>query len=320
MHMVDESIELDVPVHVAYQQWTQFEKFPEFMESVKEVKRLDETHLHWVIEIGGRELAWDAEITEQQTDELIAWKSTSGELNAGVVTFHPLDSDRCRLDVEMNYVAEGLIEGMGSALRWDTRSVKANLDRFKERIERQSGKDGSSPVGNEKPIRKRGSARPRHVKSETPLADLTVADAMHVGVYTCQRSLPLRDAARMMVMRGIHCLVVTEPDDDRAPSNGLWGVLTAVDLLSALGAATLDNATAGDCAASPTGVVSPQTPLQNAARLMHHHGVDHLVVVESDSMRPTGVLSSLDVAAAIASLSQSESGPAQPTAAKGAAA
>ena len=163
--MVDESIELDVPVHVAYQQWTQFEKFPEFMESVKEVKRLDETHLHWVIEIGGRELAWDAEITEQQTDELIAWKSTSGELNAGVVTFHPLDSDRCRLDVEMNYVAEGLIEGMGSALRWDTRSVKANLDRFKERIERQSGKDGSSPVGNEKPIRKRGSARPRHVKS-----------------------------------------------------------------------------------------------------------------------------------------------------------
>jgi uncharacterized membrane protein len=147
MHMVDESIELDVPVHAAYQQWTQFEKFPEFMESVKEVKLLDETHLHWVIEIGGKELAWDAEITEQHIDELIAWKSMSGEINAGVVIFRPLDSNRCRLDIEMDYVAEGLIEAIGSALRWDTRSVKADLARFKERIEAQGRENGSSSVG-----------------------------------------------------------------------------------------------------------------------------------------------------------------------------
>ena len=151
---------------------------------------------------------------------------------------------------------------------------------------------------------------------KTPWANLTVADAMHVGVYTCQRSLPLRDAARMMVSRGIHCLVVTEPDDDHAPSSGLWGIVTAVDLLSALAAGTVDDATAGEWATSRTGVVFPHTPLQNAARMMHHHGIDHLVVVESDSMGPTGVLSSLDVAAAIASLGQSESGPAQTIAAK----
>ena len=141
---------------------------------------------------------------------------------------------------------------------------------------------------------------------KTQWADLTVADAMHVGVYTCQRSLSLRDAAQMMVSRGIHCLVVTEPDDDHAPSSGLWGIVTAVDLLSALAAGTMDDATAGEWASSRTGVVFPHTPLQNAARMMHHHGVDHLVVVESDSMGPTGVLSSLDVAAAIASLGQSE--------------
>ena len=148
MHTVDESIELDVPVHAAYQQWTQFEKFPEFMESVKHVKRLDGTHLHWVVEIGGKELSWDAEITEQHIDELIAWKSTSGEINAGAVTFRPLDSNRCRLDIAMNYMAEGLIEGIGSALRWDTRSLKADLARFKARVETQGRENGSFTVGN----------------------------------------------------------------------------------------------------------------------------------------------------------------------------
>lgn len=213
----------------------------------------------------------------------------------------------------MNYVAEGLIEDVGRALRWDTRSLKADLARFKERIDAR-GRDRSGSSADKGS--QSGSEGEHVVPVTAPLADLTVADAMHHGVYTCQKSLPLRDAARMMVMRRIHCLVVTEPDDDHAPSNRLWGVVTAVDLLSALRAGTLDDDSAGDRVTSPTGVVHPHTPLQNAASMMHHYRLDHLVVLESDSMRPTGVLSSLDVAAAIARLGQSGSRPAQPTAAK----
>ena len=98
MGSVEQSIDLDVPVKTAYDQWTQFEDFPKFMKGVKEIRQIDDTHLHWKAEIAGHVKEWDAEITEQHPDERVAWKATDGSPNAGVVTFHRLSDDTSRAD------------------------------------------------------------------------------------------------------------------------------------------------------------------------------------------------------------------------------
>jgi uncharacterized membrane protein len=140
---VQESIDLDVPVRVAYDQWTQFESFPRFMEGVEEVRQLDPTHLHWRVNFGGHETEWDAEITEQRPDERIAWKSTDGTPNAGVVTFHRLSDTSSRVTVQIEHGAEDAIEKAGSALGFDSRRVKASLERFKEFIEQRGAPTGA---------------------------------------------------------------------------------------------------------------------------------------------------------------------------------
>src|SRR5438105_15825597 len=96
MSTIEKSIDVHVPVHTAYNQWTQFEEFPRFMEGVRQVKQLDDKRLHWCTNIGGKEKEWDAEITEQIPDQRIAWRNISGTANAGVVTFHRLDDDKTR--------------------------------------------------------------------------------------------------------------------------------------------------------------------------------------------------------------------------------
>src|SRR5436305_14705650 len=93
MTSVEKSIEVDLPVRSVYNQWTQFEEFPRFMDGVKEVQQLDDTHLHWVAEVGGKQQEWDAAIIEQQPDDGIAWTSTGGDRNAGSVTFRPLQAN-----------------------------------------------------------------------------------------------------------------------------------------------------------------------------------------------------------------------------------
>jgi uncharacterized membrane protein len=132
---VNESVEVDVPVSVAYNQWTQFEEFPQFMEGVKSVRQLDDTHLEWTAEIGGEEHSWQAEISQQEPDRLVSWRALDGKYNSGKVTFEPLEGDRTRVNVEMTYDAEGLMESLGSALGFDSRRVSGDLDRFKEFIE-----------------------------------------------------------------------------------------------------------------------------------------------------------------------------------------
>jgi uncharacterized membrane protein len=132
---IEQSIEVNVPVGTAYNQWTQFEEFPTFMDGVKEVRQLDDTHLHWVAEIGGQTEEWDAEITEQKPDERIAWKATSGKENAGVVTFHRLDDNKSKIMLQLDWESEGMVEKVGSAIGQDDRKVKSDLERFKERVE-----------------------------------------------------------------------------------------------------------------------------------------------------------------------------------------
>ncbi len=143
MSQIEQSIEVNVPVSTAYNQWTQFEEFPSFMEDVSEVRQLDDTHLHWVAEVGGKVVEWDAEITEQKPDERIAWKSTSGKPNAGVVTFHRLSDTSCKVMAQMDYLTEGIVERIGSALGADERRVKADLESFKAMVEARGSETGA---------------------------------------------------------------------------------------------------------------------------------------------------------------------------------
>jgi len=143
MASVTQSIDVKVPVSTAYNQWTQFEEFPRFMEGVKTVHQTDETHLHWVAEVGGKEKEWDAEISEQRPDERVAWHAITGAKNAGVVTFHRIDDQTTRVTLQMDADPEGLVEEVGTALGFLDRRVKGDLERFKEFIESRGTETGA---------------------------------------------------------------------------------------------------------------------------------------------------------------------------------
>ena len=142
-HTVEESIELEVPVHTAYNQWTQFEDFPKFMATVKSVEQVDDTHLHWRAVVAGKEKEWDAEITEQIPDERIAWRSTSGVYNAGVVTFHRIGDDRTRVMLQMDYTPDTLAEEVADTAGAVKLTAKANLKRFKQLVESRGQETGA---------------------------------------------------------------------------------------------------------------------------------------------------------------------------------
>ncbi|ACZ40094.1 SRPBCC family protein [Sphaerobacter thermophilus] len=142
MATVTKSIEVNVPVRAAYNQWTQFEEFPRFMEGVKEVRQIDDQHLQWRAEIGGTEQEWQARIVEQVPDQRIAWHSVAGDENAGVVTFHYIDEDTTRVTLQMGYEPEGLKERLGDALGFMERKVQGDLERFKDFIERRGRETG----------------------------------------------------------------------------------------------------------------------------------------------------------------------------------
>jgi uncharacterized membrane protein len=142
MASIEKSIEVAVPLSTAYNQWTQFEEFPRFMEGIDEVRQISDTTLHWAASFGGSSHEWDAEITEQSPDERIAWKNVDGKENAGVVTFHYIEDERTRLMVQMDFVPEGIKERLGDALGVPERRVEKDLERFKELVESRGRKSG----------------------------------------------------------------------------------------------------------------------------------------------------------------------------------
>jgi len=143
MERIRKSIEVDLPVSTVYNQWTQFEEFPRFMEGVKRVTQLDEKRLHWVAEIGGKEKEWEARITEQIPDRRIAWQSEAGEFTAGVVSFEPLGSNRTRVMLEMVYDPKGVVENMADKLGIVSQRIENDLKRFKEFIESRGRETGA---------------------------------------------------------------------------------------------------------------------------------------------------------------------------------
>jgi uncharacterized membrane protein len=143
MSTVNTSIEVNVPVRTAYNQWTQFEEFPRFMDGVKEVRQLDDRRIHWKAEIGGRDKEWDAEITEQIPDQRIAWKSIGGAMNQGMVTFEPVSSTKSLVELNISYEPEGMVETVGDETGTVTMRVKKDLERFKAFVESRGQETGA---------------------------------------------------------------------------------------------------------------------------------------------------------------------------------
>jgi len=131
----ESTVHVDVPVRVAYDQWTQFEEFPRFMENVESVEQIDDKTLRWVASIAGQRKDWTAEITDQTPDTRIAWRSTSGDKNDGAVLFQSLDDNRTRVTLRIEADPQGPVETVGAALGILERAVEGDLKRFKEFIE-----------------------------------------------------------------------------------------------------------------------------------------------------------------------------------------
>lgn len=140
---VTKSVDVAVPVRIAYNQWTQFEEFPRFMEGVQEIRQLDDRTTHWKTEIAGVKREFDAQITEQLPDERVAWTSVGGTKQSGVVTFHRLDAEHTRVTAQMEFEPDGMLEKAGDKLHVIDRRVESDLKRFKEFIESRGTETGA---------------------------------------------------------------------------------------------------------------------------------------------------------------------------------
>ncbi|WP_030924738.1 SRPBCC family protein [Streptosporangium amethystogenes] len=143
MSSIEQSVDVNVPIQTAYNQWTQFESFPEFMEGVESIKQLSDTRTAWVVEIAGVRREFQAEITEQHPDERVAWRSVERPHQAGVVTFHHLGPDTTRVTLQMEYDPEGFVETVGDWLQIVRLRVRGDLERFKTFIESRGGETGA---------------------------------------------------------------------------------------------------------------------------------------------------------------------------------
>jgi uncharacterized membrane protein len=143
MKRIGKSIEVERPLRTVYNQWTQFEEFPRFMKGVKKVTQLDDQRLHWEAEIGGKNKEWDAIITDQIPDYRIAWESEGGDFTAGAVDFAAIGPSRTRINLEICYEPEGLVESAGDALGVVSNQVENDLERFKEFIENRGQETGA---------------------------------------------------------------------------------------------------------------------------------------------------------------------------------
>jgi uncharacterized membrane protein len=143
MATTEKSVDVNVPVRTAYNQWTQFEEFPQFMSDVESVEQLDATHLHWRVKIAGVEREFDAEITEQLPDQRIAWRSTSGVGHAGVVTFHKLEDAKTRVMFQLDMTPETFAEKVGDKVGIVSKAAERDMKNFKEFIEMRGTESGA---------------------------------------------------------------------------------------------------------------------------------------------------------------------------------
>jgi uncharacterized membrane protein len=143
MSVIEKTVEVQCPLNKVYNQWTQFETFPRFMEGVEEIKQIDDTHLHWHAEIAGVDREWDAQITEQIPDRKIAWRSITGPENGGTVMFQPVDPQRTRVTLRMEYDPKGLVENAADMIGTIERRVEGDMKRFRDFIEERGQETGA---------------------------------------------------------------------------------------------------------------------------------------------------------------------------------
>ena len=143
MSTVKSDVDVNVPISVAYNQWTQFESFPQFLSGIDSIEQIDDTHLHWNVSIAGVKREFDAVVTEQIPDERIAWNSTEGEDHAGVVTFHRLADDQTRISMQLDWKPQGVVEKVGSLLQVDDIQIDHDLRKFKDLIESNGFETGA---------------------------------------------------------------------------------------------------------------------------------------------------------------------------------
>ena len=137
MATIEKSIEVNAPEYTAYAQWMKFDEFPQFMEGVKEVTRLDAKRFHWKAKIAGQEKEWDTEITEKTADQRLAWTSRGSDIKGWVVTFHQLSNARSKIMLQVEYDPQGVAENAGDAVGVVSSRVQGDLERFKELIEKR---------------------------------------------------------------------------------------------------------------------------------------------------------------------------------------
>jgi len=181
MASVDKTIEVDVPVSAAYNQWTQFEEFPRFMEGVQEVQQLENERLFWAAEVGGERKEWYALITRQVPDEVIAWESEGGTMNSGTVIFHPKENGKTEIELHMDYDPEDFKEQVGSALGVVSRKVEGDLKRFKEFIETRGMETGGWRGEIIHGATNDEQSQLRRADYDRPTSGDTVMDERHVG-------------------------------------------------------------------------------------------------------------------------------------------
>ncbi len=143
MASVVKSVDVDAPISAVYDQWTQFESFPQFMGGVDHITQSDDTHTHWVTSIGGVSREFDTEVTDQHPDERVAWKSTDGTTHAGVITFHRLGETSTTVSAQIYWQPDGVVEKAGAVLGFDDRQVESDLDRFKDFVESRGSATGA---------------------------------------------------------------------------------------------------------------------------------------------------------------------------------
>ena len=203
---VEKSVEVEVPVRTAYNQWTQFEQFPQFMGGVKEVVQVDDTTLHWVAEIAGVRREWDAEILEQVPDQKVAWAAISGATNAGAVHFTAAGPDRTLLTLHLEYEPEGLVESAGDALGIIERQAESDVQRFKALIESRGTESGAwrgqvsdeAPVGTpgiEDAVLSEGDSGKAGVSGKAVAAGVAAAGAVGVAAAAMAKGSGEQDTA-----------------------------------------------------------------------------------------------------------------------------
>jgi uncharacterized membrane protein len=143
METIEKYIDVNEPVQTVYNHWTQFEKFPRFMEGIEKVTQLDDSHLHWQANIGGKKVEWDAAISEQIPEKRIVWYSEKGAVHSGMVSFNPVGPEITRVTLRIDYEPEGFVEEAGDKLGFVSRRVEGDLKRFKQFIERRGAETGA---------------------------------------------------------------------------------------------------------------------------------------------------------------------------------